>query len=86
MNQNTRQHQWEQFAERVIPDDAPAVQINEMKLAFYAGANIMQVLTAAIADNDDEDAAVLQVDALYREATNEMEKMIQKKFQKKAIL
>jgi len=38
MRNNTLQERWESFQKMVIPPNAPPVQIREMKLAFYAGA------------------------------------------------
>lgn len=80
MNKNTLTHEWEQYAERVIPDDAGPVQINETKLAFYAGALIVQTMTVKIVEDiDDEDAATQRVTNLYEECMNEIEKIITKK-------
>ena len=78
-NRVTLQDEWEHFAESVIPDDADAVQIGEMKLAFYSGALIVQSMTTRIAIIDNEDEAVERIDQLYNECASEVEKIISRK-------
>ena len=56
---NTIQEQWESFATRVVPKDAPAIQRKEMRRAFYAGAEAMMRINFAIGhDSISEDAGI----------------------------
>lgn len=54
---------WNDYRREVIPADAPAVQIQECRRAFYAGAQaFLACLLAASADDvgEDEGAALLE--------------------------
>ncbi len=35
---NTLQSEWDLFAKLAIPPNAPGIQINQLRTAFYAGA------------------------------------------------
>ena len=45
---NTIQVQWNSFEKMVVPQDAPPIQRQEMKLAFYAGAEAMMRINFAV--------------------------------------
>lgn len=57
---------WETFERKVIPPGASRIQRQEMRRAFYAGAAGMFGLIAQI-DEEDEDEAVAQLEALKQE-------------------
>lgn len=59
---------WDDFAARVLPEDAPEVQRVEMRRAFYAGVASLLITQKKLADlTDDEGAAAL--DKIEREYT-----------------
>lgn len=45
---NTIQEQWELFSTMVIPKDAPDIQKQEMRRAFYAGVEALLRIEAII--------------------------------------
>lgn len=53
--------QWASYQLQVVPVEAPQVQREECKRAFYAGAQAMfsEVMTAVASDNDDAIGAAL---------------------------
>ncbi|MGK2897241.1 MAG: hypothetical protein ACSLE9_00940 [Burkholderiaceae bacterium] len=56
---NTIAHQWGLFATLVIPKDASPVQRQEMRRAFYAGAEGLARIQYAVGDASiSEDAGV----------------------------
>ena len=58
---NTIQSEWISFAEQCIPNDAPLIQLQETKRAFYAGSLATLLLVANTDDLTDE-AAKLMMD------------------------
>jgi hypothetical protein len=58
---NTIQEQWDWFAKLVVPKDAPPIQQQEMRRAFYAGAEAMTRIQFAIADKDVSENAGIQI-------------------------
>lgn len=59
----TMQREWEDFWSSVAPKDAPAVQRQEMRRAFYAGAWMLLTACASLVDEDiSEDASVEQIE------------------------
>ena len=50
--------QWDQFARAVLPKDAPRVQHQEMRRAFYAGAEsiLFRVIQAFAPETEPTDA------------------------------
>jgi hypothetical protein len=55
--------EWLDFERRVMPKNAPAVQRQEMRRAFYAGVSTALIMAFALGDDDaseDEGAAVLE--------------------------
>lgn len=66
----TLNESWDSYAERVLPKNAPPVQIQETRRAFYAGAqalftNVMQALDPGTEPTADDlrymDALVLEL-------------------------
>lgn len=64
---NTIQEKWESYLKTVMPADAPAAQIRECRIAFYAGAVMMMETMKSISDTDNEDAAVAMLEGLEDE-------------------
>ena len=62
MTASTIGEQWASYVDKVIPAAAPAVQLEECKRAFYAGAQAMfaAVLEAVEPEHDDECEARLE--------------------------
>lgn len=52
---DTMQQRWQSYRDDVIPKDASAVQINECRLAFYAGAIAALNVTLTVADMTEEE-------------------------------
>jgi hypothetical protein len=46
--------EWQSFRSAIIPSGASAVQVEEMRRAFYAGARAMLTLTLEAVGPDDE--------------------------------
>jgi len=63
---NTIGEKWETFEKLVVPNGAPAIQRQEMRRAFYAGAEAMFSLQCGIADHSEE-AAYAMLDMLKEE-------------------
>lgn len=63
---NTIQSEWASFAEQCIPGDAPAIQIQETKRAFYAGSMALMGIFSATEGQADE-VAQLMIDTLIAE-------------------
>lgn len=54
--------QWDSFARAVLPRDCPSVQRQEMRRAFYAGAQgVLHGVIAAFAPESEPTAADLQI-------------------------
>lgn len=64
---NTIADQWLEFAEHVIPPDAPAMQRRDMRAAFYAGATSILALGLVVSEFS-EDAALLVWQSLVDES------------------
>jgi len=65
---NTIQAQWSTFEAMVVPKKASPVQRQEMRRAFYAGAEAMMRIQWAIGDeNISEDAGVQILEGCYDE-------------------
>ena len=65
---NTVQEQWEIFSKQVVPKDAPAIQVTEMRRSFYAGAESMLRIQWAIGDSAiSEDAGVAILEGVHDE-------------------
>jgi len=59
--------EWASYQAEVVPADAPEVQREECKRAFYAGAQAMYVAVLAASEPDDEDVCEARLAALQRE-------------------
>jgi len=65
---NTIQEQWNSFASLVVPKNAPPVQRQEMKRAFYAGAEALARIQFVISGPDmSEDAGVQILEGCHEE-------------------
>jgi len=65
---NTIQEQWKQFSALVIQNDAPEIQKQEMKLAFYGGAEAVLRLQLNITDPSvSDDAGVQMLEGIHDE-------------------
>ena len=64
MKRQLMAEQWDSFARAVLPRDAPAIQRQEMRRAFYAGAQgILHGVIAAFAPESeptDEDLRMME--------------------------
>jgi len=60
---------WLTFAEHVLPKDAPPIQRQEMRRAFYAGAGLLfENMTEAVGPADvSEDAGLDIMQGVYEE-------------------
>ena len=68
---NSIAQQWESFSANVLPRDAPTVQRQEMRRAFYAGAHAMLEMTSAICDPSvSEDAGVHMIHGWFEESAH----------------
>lgn len=58
--------EWKDFAAKVLPKDAPAIQRQEMRRAFFAG---FQLSLAGLSDlsERDEDRAVEALEDMHRQ-------------------
>ena len=64
---NTIQSEWEEFRDKVVPEDAPNEQIRDMEIAFYSGAHSLLNLTMVVSQHK-EDAAVEMLEGLHVES------------------
>ncbi len=64
--------QWDTFARLVVPRDAPAVQKQEMRRAFYAGGQsiLHSIMLALSADADPTEGDVTMMGDLERELSD----------------
>ncbi len=64
----TIKQMWEGFARQVIPRDAPAIQVQEMRRSFYAGCHAMLNGCADITEEaGTEDTAAAELESLAAE-------------------
>lgn len=55
---NTIQEKWERFEKLVVPKNAPAIQREEMRKAFYCGAEAMSEIQYEVGGCKTEEAAI----------------------------
>jgi hypothetical protein len=68
---------WFSYAERVLPSDAPSVQKQETRRAFYAGAaHALDVMLRLGEDDVSEDAGVEVLEALRQECRRFVEDVL----------
>ena len=72
----TIQEQWDSFEALVLPKDAPAVQVQEMRRAFYGGAQIMLFALMKIGDDDLSEEAGANILEGYNQEMSEFSKRI----------
>ena len=58
---------WTDFDRRVIATDAPAVQHEEMRMAFYAGCATMIDVSNEVAAIHDDMLCVIILETIYKE-------------------
>lgn len=59
---------WQEYRGRVVPRDAPPVQLQETRRSFYAGAwAVLSRLSANACAGLDDAAAVAHVESLFKE-------------------
>ena len=63
---NTVQEQWASFSKMVVPKDAPPVQIQEMRRAFYSGVKAMIRIQWAVG-GVSENAGVEMLEGVHDE-------------------
>ena len=57
-------HQWQSYDRHIVPANASAVQREECRRAFYAGAWVCYQLVLAIVAEQDDDESERQIEAL----------------------
>lgn len=60
--------EWSDFRRQVIPEEAPVMQVVEMRRAWYAGAATLFALVAGGLDADHEPT---DLDVMYLESLNQ---------------
>jgi hypothetical protein len=58
---------WAEFEQRVIATDAPQIQRDEMRIAFYAGCATMIDVENEVASIVDDALCVLVLEVIYQE-------------------
>jgi len=72
----TIKDQWGSFERLVLPVDAPPIQVQEMRRAFYGGAQIMLLALMEIGDNDVSEEAGANIIEGYSQEMSEFSKRI----------
>lgn len=67
MSRERLREQWESYRDNVLPVGAEEVQINETRLAFYAGAAalwsvVMNMLSPGAEPTDDDEQAMAEIE------------------------
>lgn len=62
----TIEEEWQNFSDRILPEDCSPVQIQEMRRAFFCGVEIALILMSEIGSHD-EDRAVEELEDLHRQ-------------------
>ncbi|MBB5469348.1 hypothetical protein HDG32_005495 [Paraburkholderia sp. CI2] len=65
----TMEDRWTEFAVQCISPNAPAIQFQVMRIAFYAGFKAMLDVDEELTRLTDE-AAILTLERFYRESRN----------------
>lgn len=60
------EQEWSDFAAKVLPKDAPAIQRQEMRRAFFAGFQLSLVGLSDLSERD-EDRAVESLEDMHRQ-------------------
>jgi hypothetical protein len=62
MSQNLMEKQWQMFEKMVLPENCDAIQRQEMRRAFYAGASaLFSGVLAALSGGDEATPADMQI-------------------------
>lgn len=69
-SQNLLGARWLAFAKEAIPLDAPSIQTQEMRRAFYAGASIMFELLTSLPEEMSEEETCNMFSELEQECIN----------------
>lgn len=78
MKRQLMAEQWDQFARKVLPKDAPYIQRQEMRRAFYGGAQaILFRVLVALSPDSEPTAEDLQVMADLDQELQDFGKLIQ---------
>lgn len=78
MKRQLMAEQWDQFSRRVLPVDASAVQKQEMRRAFYAGAqSILFRVIQALAPETEPTTEDIQVMEDVHQELQEFAKLVQ---------
>ena len=65
---NTIKEQWERFSDLIIPQNAPEIQKEEMRRAFYCGVEAMSRIQFNIGDSSvTEDEAIKILEGIHQE-------------------
>ena len=65
---NKLQQSWQSYSKAVMPNNAPPIQVQEMRRAFYAGATAMLDITKLLGEEDvSEETGVAALEALQQE-------------------
>lgn len=63
--------EWDNFRRDVIPEDALDIQVDSMKIAFYAGLKLMHTMHKGLGDKDiTEDQALIHLISWETEIDN----------------
>lgn len=71
----TIQEQWIDYRKKVVPPDAPDVQIQETRRGFYAGALAILQMQFAVSGGEEElsdDAGVALIESWHQECADFM--------------
>ena len=66
----TIEEEWKIFRKAVVPSDAGEIQVNEMKIGFFAGASILAFLILNMVKDTKEDKI-----SMIKEMTTLMEEL-----------
>jgi hypothetical protein len=64
---DTVKKQWEDYRDKLIPDDASEIELRDCKQAFYAGMMSFFRLQFSITDDMDEDTGAEMMDVWFSE-------------------
>jgi hypothetical protein len=67
--------EWQDYSKTAIPINAPAIQRQEMRRAFYAGASAMFSLMTSIDDSMSDEEGAKVVEALQQECIDFMNRI-----------
>lgn len=75
--------EWDHFAKKALPKNAPAVQLSEMQMAFFAGAWVIVTQLKRMGGADvPEDDGVRQLQSLENECIAFQKRLLQRHVEK----